>query len=243
MEKRKKTILKLIISIIIILAIILIAYLIIKHLGLDKISQEQIQDYVSNTGLLAPIVFIAITFLQVTFIPIPSTITIVAGNYLFGFWLSFLYSYIGLILGSMFAFFLGRVIGRRFVDWVVGDHETVTNYIKKMKGKENIVLFFMFLFPFFPDDALCAVAGVLSITPLSFFVMQLFTRIISILGNLLFLSGEIIPFYGWGIPVIIILVIIGIALFIFSMKYSEQIQDTLYKFINKITKKDKNEIN
>ena len=143
----------------------------------------------------------------------------------------------------MFAFLLGRVIGRRFVDWVVGDHETVTNYIKKMKGKENIVLFFMFLFPFFPDDALCAVAGVLSITPLSFFVMQLFTRIISILGNLLFLSGEIIPFYGWGIPVIIILVLIGIALFIFSMKYSEQIQGILYKFINKITKKDKNEIN
>lgn len=239
MENKKKMIFKIIISILVILVVLIIGYLIVRKLGLNNITEEQVQEFVEKTGVWGPLVFITLTFLQVTFIPIPSTITIVAGNYLFGFWLSFLYSYIGLILGSMFAFFLGRVIGRKFVDWVVGDHEVVTNYIKKMKGRENIILFFMFIFPFFPDDMLCAVAGILPISTLSFFVMQIATRVISILGNLLFLSGEIIPFSGWGIPVIVILVIIGIALFIFSMIYSEQIQEKLYEIIIKITKKKK----
>ena len=39
---------------------------------------------------------------------------------------------------------LGRKIGRPFVNWIVGDKETVDYYLKKLKGKETIILFFMF---------------------------------------------------------------------------------------------------
>ena len=88
--------------------------------------------------------FVLITFLQVTIIPIPSPITVLVGNYLFGFWGSFIYSYIGMMVGSIFAFFLGRWFGRRFINWLVTDKEVVDNYLNKIKVKGNVLLFFMF---------------------------------------------------------------------------------------------------
>lgn len=242
----KKMIFRIFVLVVIIGGIILIGYLLAKHFGINKISREQLQNLIAKAGVWGPLLFILVSFLQVTFIPIPSTVTIVAGNYLFGFGLSFLYSYIGIVLGSIFAFVLGRKIGRPFVNWVVGDKETVDNYLTKMKGKENVVIFFMFLFPFFPDDAICAIAGILPVSLFTFIIMQLVTRATTIVGNLLFLSGEIIPFSGWGIPVIIGLSIIAIIIFIYCFKNADKLNDFFYRFINKILdifKKNKKEDN
>lgn len=215
--------------------IILVGYLICKHFGLDDISKDQIQELVNKTGVFGPLVFIVISFLQVTIIPIPSTITIVAGSYLFGFWEGFIYSFIGIMLGSAFAFFLGRVIGRKFIDWIVGDSKVVEKYLNRLRGKEIVLLFFMFLLPFFPDDALCAIAGILPISYAGFFIMQLITRLIGISGNLLFLSGEVIPLEGWGLVLIILLSIMVIIAFIFSMKYSDKLNNELDKLTSKLT--------
>ena len=170
----------------------------------------------------------------VTFIPIPSTVTILAGNYLFGPGLSFLYSYIGIIIGSVLAFFLGRLIGRPFVNWVIGDVTAVDEYLKRMKNKEKVVLFFMFLLPLFPDDAICALAGILPISFLSFLFMQIVTRATSIGGTLLFMSGEVIPYNGWGLAVIIVVCVLAIIAFIYSFKNAEKINDLFYKLIDKI---------
>lgn len=164
MNNKKKTIFKLIISTLVIVLLFAICYLILDYFNLTNLSKENIQDFISKGGALGPIIFIAITFLQVTFIPIPSTVTILAGNYIFGFWLSFIYSVIGLFFGGLFAFFLGRKIGKPFLIWLCGSQEIVDSWLKKLKGRENILLFFMFLFPFFPDDFLCAIAGILPIS-------------------------------------------------------------------------------
>lgn len=231
----KKSIIKLIISLIIIAGIILIGYVVLDCLGLTNLTQEQLQDKISEFKAWGPIIFIVLSFLQVTFIPIPGSITILCGNYLFGPWLSYLYSFIGMFLGSMFAFFLGRVIGRRFVNWIVGDKETVDYYLLKLKGKETVILFFMFLLPMFPDDILCSIAGIMPITWGVFILIQIVTRITSIGGTLFFMSGEIIPYdKPWGIIVLIILGIIAIIAFIYAYKNSEKLNEKLISFINKV---------
>ena len=173
---------------------------------------------------------------------IPGAVTIIAGNYLFGTWLSFLYSYIGMFLGALLAFFLGRKIGRPFVNWIVGDKETVDYYLKKLKGKETIILFFMFLLPMFPDDILCSIAGIMPITYSVFIFMQLITRFTSIGGTLLFMSGEIIPYHGWGLVLIIFLNILAIIAFILAMKRSEKINDYLISFVDKHFKKKRKDL-
>lgn len=230
----KKTLTKLSVSLIILILIIIIGYLIFRALGLTNISREALQEYINQTGVWAPIIFTIISFLQVTIIPIPGSITILAGNYLFGFFESFLYSLIGMFLGGLFAFFLGRILGKKFVYWVAGDKQKVEDYLTKMKGKETVILFFMFLFPFFPDDLLCMIAGITSISWKTYIIMQIITRITSIGATLIFLSGELIPYHDWGIPVIIVISILGIIAFIYSYKYADQIQDW---FTNLFTKK------
>lgn len=238
MEKKidiKSIIIKIIISLLVIGLIILGLYFLFKYLGWTNLTKEELQAKIASTGLFAPIVFIVASFLQVTFIPIPSSVTIIVGNYLFGFWLSFLYSYIGIILGSILAFYLGRWIGRPFVNWVVGDSKAVDEYLIKMKNKEKVILFFMFLLPLFPDDALCSLAGILPISFLTFLFMQLLTRATSILGTLFFMSGEIIHYDALGISIIVIVCILALVAFYLSYKYADKINEIFYNIMDKIT--------
>lgn len=203
----------------------------------DLKNKKTVQEMVAKSGAFAPLLFILISFLQVTFIPIPGSVTILAGNYLFGFWESLFYSYIGMLIGSLLAFYLGRVIGRPFVNWIVGDVETVDDYLKRLDGKETVLLFFMFFLPFFPDDLLCSVAGITKITWFKFIVMQIITRFTSIVGTLIFMSGDIIPYNSWGIPLIILFCIFAIIAFIISYKKADKINRFMDNLAEKIIKK------
>ena len=235
--ENKKALVKLISSVLVITVIVLMIYIILKAFGVTDISQEELQEFIAGTGVIAPLIYIGISFAQVTLLPIPGAITILAGNYVFGPWLAFLYSYIGMMLGSLAAFGFGKLLGRPYVNWVAGSKEQAEEWIKKLKGREKVFLFFAFLFPFFPDDILCSVAGILPIKWSTFTLMQVFTRITSIAGTIFFMSGHIIPYEGWGLVVIGFVVVLFIAAFILSMKYSEQINKLFESFINKITQK------
>ncbi len=240
-DNTKQVIKKLFVSGIVIVAILLIGYLVFDLLGWSDLTREELQAFIAGTGAIAPLVYIAVSFAQVTLVPIPGAVTILAGNYLFGFWLSFLYSYIGMFLGGAFAFWLGRKLGRPYINWVAGGKEKADEWIKKLKGRETVFLFFAFLLPLFPDDILCSVAGILPISFMTFTVMQLITRATSIGGTLLFMSGEVIPYSGWGIPVLIALAIITIAAFIVSLKYADKLNEFFSNFIDKLVGKKKPE--
>ncbi len=243
MSEKKKIIVKLLISGAVIGLVVLAGYLIFRALGLTDLTREQVQEYIASTGAIAPLVFIFVSFLQVTFVPIPGMVTIIAGSYLFGAWLSLLYSYIGMMAGGILAYFLGKLIGRPYINWVAGGKNKANEWIKKLKGRETVFLFFAFLLPLFPDDLLCSVAGVLPISFTTFLIMQLITRFTSIGATLLFMSGEIIPFSGWGIYVIIALLILSVVVFIISLKYADKLNEFFDNLINKIVKKQKRKAN
>ena len=232
-NEKMKTVLRLIVSVLAIAALVLVGYLLYRHFGLDKITQEQIQDFIASTGAIAPIIFILLSFAQVTLIPIPGAITILAGNYLFGTLESFIYSYIGMLLGAMAAFILGRLIGRPFVNWIAGSKEEADKWVDKLKGREKVVMFFMFLLPLFPDDLLCAIAGMFKYSTLEFLVLQLITRATSIFGTLFFMSGEVIPHNAWGITLVAVLALIGVAAFTLSMKHYDKIEAKINKIFSK----------
>ncbi len=232
-NEKMKTVLRLIVSALAIAALVLVGYLLYRHFGLDKITQEQIQDFIASTGAIAPIIFILLSFAQVTLIPIPGAITILAGNYLFGTLESFIYSYIGMLLGAMAAFILGRLIGRPFVNWIAGSKEEADKWVDKLKGREKVVMFFMFLLPLFPDDLLCAIAGMFKYSTLEFLVLQLITRATSIFGTLFFMSGEVIPHNAWGITLVAVLAVIGVVAFTLAMKHYDKIEEKINKIFSK----------
>ena len=233
-KENKQALIRLVASIFGIGLALLILYFLFKHLGLTSITKEGLQEYIKEKGALAPLIFILATFLQVTIIPIPSTVTVLAGSYLFGPWVSFIYSYVGLLAGSYFAYFLGRVLGRPYLDWVAGDKKKVDLWLLRLKGKENIALFFAFLFPFFPDDLLCSVSGMVKTPPFTFTIMQFFTRATSIGATLLFMSGEVIPYTWWGILIIALLIVLSLLGLFLGMKFSSQINEFLDRLATRL---------
>ncbi len=233
-NERKKAVTKLCFTALVILLVALAAYLLMKKFGLLDLNQEQIQEIIAKQGSKGPIVFIIITFLQATVLPIPGAVTILAGNYIFGGSQSFIYSYVGMILGSLFSFGLGKLVGRPFVNWLAGGKEKVDEWLVKIRGKEGVILFFMFFFPFFPDDILCAIAGLLPITWGGFTVMQLITRATSVLGTLIFMSGEIIPWRGWGLVILALIAVLFICAFVICFINAEKLDNLFSGIFRKV---------
>ena len=236
---KKEFLKKIIISLMAIIVFLVIIYAILYKLGLTNVSQEELQNFILSTGIVAPLIYILITFLQVNILPIPSPVTILVGNYLFN---PFLYAYIGLVLGSIFSYLLGKWIGRPFINWLSGSKEKTEEWMSKLKGRENILLFFMFLFPMFPDDILCALAGILPISMMGFIIMQLITRFTTVIGTLIFMSGEIIPFNFWGISLIVLGLMICFIAFIYCFKNAEKINNKIRNIYNKIFNKKKEKL-
>ncbi len=181
------------------------------------------QAFISRYDGYAIAVFIAVQFLQVTVLPLPSTITTLAGIALFGVWKTILYSSIGIIAGSMFAFFLGRTFGVKLIVWICGA-KMFAKYRRFAEGKDVLLLYAMFLLPFFPDDLLCLIAGLGTMSYRSFFVMMLITRPIGALWVAgVFKSAISIPFSGWGIVVWIAVFTATVTVFALLYKYGGEI--------------------
>ena len=220
MPQKKKIWVRGIISICVLLVLVLLMYFVMHLFGIDRLDRVELQEYIKSKGAVAPIIYIIISFLQVTFIPIPAAVTIIAGNYVFGAFGAFLYSYIGMMLASILAFYLGRWIGRPFVNWLAGSADEVDLWLKKLRGREKVLLFYMFFLPIFPDDLLCSVAGILPISVGSFTVMQLVTRATSIGSTIIFMSGAV---QGWLYVVALFIGAITVITFIYSFKNADKV--------------------
>jgi uncharacterized membrane protein YdjX (TVP38/TMEM64 family) len=120
--------------------------------------KEKVKRFLKAAGPLAPLVFISVQALQVVMAPIPGEATGFIGGYLFGVPLGMLYSTIGLTLGSIMAFGLGRWLEHKFVERVVS-RETLERFDFLMERQGALIAFFLFVVPGFPKDYLCFILG------------------------------------------------------------------------------------
>ena len=204
----------------------------------DKIgSVESLRKYVSGFGAYAVIIFIAIQFLQVVVLPVLGFITVSAGVLLFGAFRGSLYSVIGIVTASIVAFFIGRVFGYKVASWLVGK-ESLDKTLNMVKGKDKVILTFMFLFPFFPDDVLCFVAGLSSMSVPYYIVMITITRIINIVVSSYSINGSLIPYDTWWGILIWIGVFVAVAALCYVVyKYGDKIEDFFAKKFKRTVKK------
>lgn len=196
--------------------------------------EDQLQDYLERSGSWMSILFILLQFSQVVLLPIPSTVTVVAGSALFGPLLGSVYSLIGIMLGSLCAFLIGRYAGYRVVAWIVG-RETLDKWLNKIRGKDKLFLSAMFLLPVFPDDVLCFVAGLSSMTIWLFLGVILVSRILAIFTTSYAVS--LIPFTTWwGILIWVTFAVLVILLFILLYKKSDAILSWFSRIFHRETR-------
>ena len=173
-----------------------IVYYVLLRSGFLKIisDPDAYKEFLASAGVWMALIYILLQYLQVVVLPIPSFVSTLAGVALFGPHLATLYSLIGIVLGSLTAFFIGRKLGYKAVAWIVGK-EDLDKWQTKLKGKDNFVLTAMFLLPLFPDDVLCFVAGLSSMTNRYFIVMMIVCRIIGVTTTCY--SIQLLPFNTW----------------------------------------------
>jgi len=198
-------------------------------------SIDELRAFILRAGKWTWFVFIALQFLQVVLLPVPGFVSTTVGIALFGAPLCFLLSFIGIESGSLAAFIIGRRLGYRAVSWMAG-RENLDGWIKKMKGKDAFLLSIALLFPFFPDDILCFVAGLSSMKFSFFVIISSVTRGIAIAANCF--SVNFIPFSTWwGLLIWAALLALVVAAFILIYKNMEKIRTKLEAFNRKLKKK------
>jgi uncharacterized membrane protein YdjX (TVP38/TMEM64 family) len=137
------------------------------------------RDSVAAWGWMAPLVFIGIQALQVVISPIPGEITGPVGGALFGTAWGLLYSTIGLTIGTLICFGLGRLWGEPLIrPWLSEHNWHRMNFIVEAEGA--ILCFILYLIPGFPKDIVSYLFG---ISPMPFWLFALVSTIGRIPGT------------------------------------------------------------
>ncbi|MDH6365240.1 putative membrane protein YdjX (TVP38/TMEM64 family) [Enterococcus sp. PF1-24] len=140
-----------------------------------------LQDMVGTSKILGPLLFIFLQILQVVIPIIPGGISTAAGVLIFGPFWGFIYNYVGICIGSIIIFLLGKRYGRPFILSLISE-KTFNKYIGWLDDQKRFDKLFTLaiFFPFAPDDALCLIAGLSQISLKKFSVIILLAKPASI---------------------------------------------------------------
>lgn len=145
--------------------VIIVAFAIYGFASGIFLDKKALEAFIQKTGAIGPLVFIFIQIIQVVFPLIPGGASCLVGVLLFGPWWGFVCNYVGICVGSIINFFLGRFYGKPFIRSVTKP-QTYEKYIGKIdKGRRFEIFFFLaILLPGFPDDLICMLAGLTKMT-------------------------------------------------------------------------------
>lgn len=188
--------------------------------------KERAAAVIQSFGIFAPLVFVAFQFLQVIFAPVPGEATGFIGGYVFGAGKGFLFSTIGLTLGSLTNFLIGRYLGHRFVRRLIPE-STQRRFDGFMHHQGVIIVFLLFILPGFPKDYLCLFLGVGNLPAKLFVLISTIGRMpgtlmLSLQGALLFERN-----YLW----LAVLASLCLALLVLAYHYRE----ALYRWAEKLS--------
>ncbi|MFW6212063.1 MAG: TVP38/TMEM64 family protein [Spirochaetota bacterium] len=185
-------------------------------------SRESVQAFFDRFDPYVPLAYVIVQAGQVVLAPIPGNVTSVAGGAIFGLWEGFGLSTLGLVIGSVVAFGIARYFGRPLVESFVKP-ETIDKYIDTVARRHFALLLLIFLFPFFPDDALCLIAGISALPFHVFLLLVVIGRPPGMFVASLVGSGiAVVPWWGW----VIIAAVSGVALY-FAYRYKDVLDEKL----------------
>ena len=190
-------------------------------------SLDGLRAYILRFAPCSHLLFFLVQFLSVVLAPIPSNITAAAGGVIFGTWPAFLLTFGAVFTGSLLVFWLARALGRDFADRLVS-RRLSEKYLSVLRTKTSVFLALAFLFPFFPDDMLCILAGLTHLSLRRFALLVLLTRP----WGLFFasaLGGASLALPPWTmIPI----GLAGLVLFLLGLKYGDRLEEAVLRRLN-----------
>ena len=207
---KKQNIIKIVIAIFVLAVLGVGIYVALKAFGVTDI--VGIRMLVEKCGVWGWLVFMAL-FIAVSvllcFIPGTSATFIVVAVICFGAIKAFILCAISVILASSLMFLIGNTLGEKTATKLVGA-ESLHKAQELIDVKSKIFLPLMFLFPVFPDDALCICAGMTKMKYWYFLIVVAIFRTIGI-ATICFLGSD---FINWAeLSIIDWFVLVNICIF------------------------------
>ena len=187
-------------------------------------SLAEMRAYIDRFAPYSHLFYFLVQLLSVVVAPIPSNVTALAGAVLFGMWPAFLLTWLAVCAGSVLVFWLARALGQAFAERLVS-RAVADRYLDLIRRKRDIFLILVFLFPFFPDDLICILAGLTDIPLRRFVIIVLLTRPWGLLVSCA-LGGSALTIPPWAMA---LLALAGLALFLVGMKYGDRWEEALLK--------------
>ncbi len=228
-KKQNKLVLGLNIFLLIVFVAV-IAYISIKYTpSIQKIisKPDRFRDFLASYKSISILVFIFMQVLQVVVAVIPGEFVQLAGGYVYGTFFGTVYSLIGILLGTVIAFYVSRLLGLRTIKAFISQKNFDKFSFLINNPKSEIFMFLLFLIPFTPKDTLVYLSGLTPIKPQNFFLIFTIARFPTLL--LSSFIGAHIQERNYK-PVIIVSVIVSILLVICFI-YKDKVMQLLHKLL------------
>lgn len=196
-------------------------------------SPQEMQAYIQRFAPYSHFIFFLLQLSSVILAPIPSNLTTLAGGLLFGAIPAFFITTAAVILGSAVVFQLARVLGRPFVERFANS-VAIEKYGHIIQRKRDVFLLMAFLFPFFPDDLLCIMAGLTDISFRRFLTLVIIGRPWGLLVAAA-VGGSAISIPWWGM---VLLGVAGLAIFLFILRYGDYFEEKIIRFLDSPKQKE-----
>ena len=160
-------------------------------------SEDGLRAWVEGFGMLAPLAYFLMEAAQVVVSPLPGGLLHPVGALAFGPWAALALSMSGCAAGAAVVFALVRRCGRPLVQRLVRA-ETIERYAGVLATRGGLGVFVACSIPVFPADAICAIAGLSSISFRRFMVVSTLGRAPSV-ALAVFLTAELssVTTPGW----------------------------------------------
>ena len=188
---------------------------------------QALRDYLSEQAPWSHLIFFGLQMCSVIIAPIPSNLVAATGGAVFGIWQGFLITALAVTLGSCTTFCLARTLGKGFADRTIRK-KLPAHYLELLDRKRDSFLALTFLFPFFPDDLLCIMAGLTDIPFRRFLLIVLLARPWGLLAASAF-GGSLFSFSIKSLP---FLILCGV-LFIVGLIYGDRLSQAVLHFLKK----------
>ena len=171
-----------------------------ENLGKFYTRRRRLARFLNSLGPYSAAVFMLLQALQVVISPIPGELTGVVGGFVYGVNFGFLFSTVGLTLGSWVAFELASIFGRPLVEKFVSK-KVLEKFHFLTTNAGIIISFLLFLIPGFPKDYLCYILGLTGMHLGAFLIVSILGRMPG--TYLLTIEGATIESGHYGTAIVI----------------------------------------
>ncbi len=232
-RKRARTfysVLKLLILIGIIVGVPVYVYFTYPELIDHFRSLEEINKLLKQYKTASIFIYIGLQVFQIVVSVLPGQALQFAAGYAYHFWLGFIFSIIGVALGTVITFYLARLLGKDALHVVFGE-EKFSGFVHTLNSKRSfIVLFVIFLIPGIPKDLFTYAAGVSEIRIVPFLLLSLIGRTPAMIGSILMGS----MFYNGSYVGLIIMGAAAVILFIAGLLHRDKLVKWTDRFYNRL---------